>query len=333
MYKGYFLLILCLALVIPVAASVPNVIVVYPCSAYSANSPSGWGQLSLVTSPGGASLAVDGSPWTDPYSTSCYGMGSYYVCNAGATLTSTPAFGNLSTGTHKILISMNGYYNETIGVTICNQMQTYVNLNLPAVITTTPTPTSTTSGVIIINPNLKQVDLTTTAATTTATPTVSVAATSSGTSPTAQPTSSATTSSPSSGSDQSGSSAGSSSSQSSASTASASSNTGALSVTTTPSGAAIYIDGVQRGIAPATIPGLSPGDHTLLLKLDGYSDLTVPVTITAGETQAFTTSLSPLAQGQSAAAANASATTTPGFAAVVALAALAGAVLIMRKSR
>lgn len=68
-------------------------------------------------------------------------------------------------------------------------------------------------------------------------------------------------------------------------------NTGSLSVTTTPAGAAIFLDGVQRGISPATIPGLTPGDHTLLLKLDGYADLSPPVTITAGQTQTYTTAL------------------------------------------
>ena len=57
--------------------------------------------------------------------------------------------------------------------------------------------------------------------------------------------------------------------------------TGSLSVATSPAGATIAIDGIQRGISPATIPGLSSGSHTLLLKLDGYQDLSVPVTVTA----------------------------------------------------
>ena len=66
-------------------------------------------------------------------------------------------------------------------------------------------------------------------------------------------------------------------------------NTGSLSVTTTPAGVSIFIDGVQRGVSPATIPGLAPGDHTLLMKVDGYTDLSTPVSITAGKTTEYTT--------------------------------------------
>jgi hypothetical protein len=96
-------------------------------------------------------------------------------------------------------------------------------------------------------------------------------------------------------------------------------NTGSLSVTTTPAGVSIFIDGVQRGVSPATIPGLAPGDHTLLLKLDGYNDLSIPVSITAGKTTEYTTGLAKAAK-------------SPGFGAVFGLIAL-GVVLCMRKMR
>lgn len=96
-------------------------------------------------------------------------------------------------------------------------------------------------------------------------------------------------------------------------------NTGSLSVTTTPAGVSIFIDGVQRGVSPADIPGLAPGDHTLLLKLDGYADLSTPVSITAGETTKYNTGLAGVKK-------------SPGFAFVLALAGL-GAVLCMRKGR
>jgi hypothetical protein len=66
---------------------------------------------------------------------------------------------------------------------------------------------------------------------------------------------------------------------------------GSLSVTTDPAGATIFIDGVQQGISPATISGLSAGSHTLLLKRDGYQDLTLPVTIIAGSTQYYSSAL------------------------------------------
>jgi hypothetical protein len=66
---------------------------------------------------------------------------------------------------------------------------------------------------------------------------------------------------------------------------------GSLSVITDPAGATIFIDGVQQGISPATIPGISAGTHTMLLKRDGYQDLTLPVTITAGSTQHYSSAL------------------------------------------
>jgi len=105
--------------------------------------------------------------------------------------------------------------------------------------------------------------------------------------------------------------------------------TGSLSVTTTPAGATVFIDGVQRGVSPTTIPGLAPGDHTLLLKLAGYEDLTAPVTITAGQTQAYTTALSPAVTPLPALPA---ATRTPGFGAVPGIMAT-GALLFVRKIR
>ena len=107
-------------------------------------------------------------------------------------------------------------------------------------------------------------------------------------------------------------------------------STGSLSVVTSPAGATIIIDDVQRGISPATIPGLSAGSHTLLLKLNGYQDLSAPVTISAGQTQTYTAGLSPA--GSAAAGKPAPIQTkSPGFEAAMGLAAL-GAVLCIRKS-
>jgi hypothetical protein len=95
--------------------------------------------------------------------------------------------------------------------------------------------------------------------------------------------------------------------------------TGTLAITTTPAGATVYIDGVARGVSPATISGLAPGGHTLLLKLDGYADLTAPVMVTAGQTQAYTTGLVPVATSVPAVPAL---TKSPGFEAVFCIAAL-----------
>jgi hypothetical protein len=104
--------------------------------------------------------------------------------------------------------------------------------------------------------------------------------------------------------------------------------TGSLSVTTTPAGATVFIDGIQRGVSPATISGLEQGGHTLLLKLDGYADIMAPVTVTAGQKQAYTTVLVPVGTPLPA---HPAATKSPGFEAVPGIAVL-GALLWIRKN-
>jgi hypothetical protein len=105
--------------------------------------------------------------------------------------------------------------------------------------------------------------------------------------------------------------------------------TGALSVTTNPAGATVFIDGTQRGVSPTTIPGLAPGSHTLLLKMTGYNDLTATVTITAGQTATYMTDLSPSAPTQLPALSTSK--KTPGFEAAFCIIAT-GALVCLRKS-
>ena len=103
--------------------------------------------------------------------------------------------------------------------------------------------------------------------------------------------------------------------------------TGSLTVTTDPMGAAILIDGLQRGVSPQTITGLAPGEHTILLQLSGYTDLTTQVTITAGQMTVYTTDLSRPASTPLPALP--SATKSPGFEAILGIAVL-GTVLAVR---
>jgi hypothetical protein len=109
---------------------------------------------------------------------------------------------------------------------------------------------------------------------------------------------------------------------------------GSLSVKTEPAGAFIFIDGVQRGVTPATIPGIPAGTHTLLLKLDGYQDISTPVTIAAGKTQEYSSAMAKVSATAAAAPADTTVTPkkSPGFAFLIALAGL-GAVLCLRKGR
>jgi hypothetical protein len=94
---------------------------------------------------------------------------------------------------------------------------------------------------------------------------------------------------------------------------------GSLSVTTTPPGAQVYVDGGMKGITPTTIPGLSPGAHAIVLKMGGYQDLTTSITITSGQLSEYSTGLSGNAK-------------TPGFEAVAAILSL-GVLFVMGRSR
>ncbi|MDD1701201.1 MAG: PEGA domain-containing protein [Methanoregula sp.] len=94
---------------------------------------------------------------------------------------------------------------------------------------------------------------------------------------------------------------------------------GSLSVTTSPSGARVYVDGELKGVTPATIPGLSAGKHTVLLSLAGYLDLNTTVMINAGKTSEYSTALTEPAK-------------TPGFGVIGAIISLGG-LLAFRKIR
>jgi hypothetical protein len=59
---------------------------------------------------------------------------------------------------------------------------------------------------------------------------------------------------------------------------------GALQISSTPSGATIYIDGMSQGTTPATISGLSAGSHTVKLTKNGYVDYSTTSFVTGGQT-------------------------------------------------
>jgi hypothetical protein len=94
---------------------------------------------------------------------------------------------------------------------------------------------------------------------------------------------------------------------------------GSLSVTTSPAGARVYVDGEMKGVTPATIPGLSAGKHTVLLSVPGYIDLNTTIVISAGKTAEYSTSLVTPAK-------------TPGFGVIAAILSI-GTFLLVRKTR
>jgi hypothetical protein len=271
----------------------------------SVGTVSGMGDLDVDSIPDGASITLDGSLWLSKHCISGYPP----VCYSLPVF--TPYTGNVEAGTHTITIALSGYKSYSGTVDVCSQKVSYVHKTLSIIPVTAATTTATTTP--------------TTAATTTAA-TTSAATTSATTAPvtvvTSAPTTSATLASV---------------SASGTGSTAAPAGSGSLSVTTTPAGAAVYVDGVQRGVSPATIPGLSAGSHTVLLKLDGYQDLSTPVPITAGTMNEFSTGLAPLPAGgtvvpaTTAAGVPAAATKTasPGFEAAFGLAAI-GTVLYLR---
>lgn len=69
--------------------------------------------------------------------------------------------------------------------------------------------------------------------------------------------------------------------------------TGALSVSSTPSGASIILDGTDRKTTtPAALTSVAAGSHTVLLRLTGYVDRQQNVTVKAGVTSTLQVGLS-----------------------------------------
>ena len=60
---------------------------------------------------------------------------------------------------------------------------------------------------------------------------------------------------------------------------------GSILVTSTPTGAAVWLDGEDTGqVTPITLTNVPAGDHVVTVKLDGYADASMPVTVATGET-------------------------------------------------
>jgi hypothetical protein len=60
--------------------------------------------------------------------------------------------------------------------------------------------------------------------------------------------------------------------------------TGTLSVSSSPSGAAVYVDGNYQGVTSTTVGNLNPGQHSVQLIKAGYQDWTGTVSIASGST-------------------------------------------------
>ena len=63
-----------------------------------------------------------------------------------------------------------------------------------------------------------------------------------------------------------------------------SASSGLVSINSTPSGATIVLDGLIKGITPATLTDISTGIHKLVLKKSGYNDFQTTFTVSPGKT-------------------------------------------------
>lgn len=76
------------------------------------------------------------------------------------------------------------------------------------------------------------------------------------------------------------------------------STSGSVSVTTSPAGASIYIDGATATLTtPTTLAGLSVGEHTIYVTLNGYLGAAQTVTVTNGGTASVSLTLNQVSTG------------------------------------
>ncbi|KAF5417032.1 MAG: hypothetical protein C5S38_02260 [Candidatus Methanophagaceae archaeon] len=68
--------------------------------------------------------------------------------------------------------------------------------------------------------------------------------------------------------------------------------TGSVQVTSSPSGASVYLDGTYKGTTTLTINGVSPGKHTIRVSREGCEDRSTSVQVTAGDTAYVSMTLS-----------------------------------------
>ncbi len=68
-------------------------------------------------------------------------------------------------------------------------------------------------------------------------------------------------------------------------------DTGSIAIVSAPSGAEVYLDNVYHGMTPVSVDAVSPGTHSLLLRLGGYQDWQSQVSVTAGQTTQISATL------------------------------------------
>jgi hypothetical protein len=57
---------------------------------------------------------------------------------------------------------------------------------------------------------------------------------------------------------------------------------GTITVNSYPAGAAVYLNGMRNGETPAEFDNLTPGNYSVMIRLAGYNDSTIPVVLSDG---------------------------------------------------
>ncbi|MBN2734363.1 MAG: PEGA domain-containing protein [Methanomicrobiaceae archaeon] len=106
--------------------------------------------------------------------------------------------------------------------------------------------------------------------------------------------------------------------------------TGSIAVSSTPQGAMIYIDDVYTGVlTPYTKTDVSPGEHTIMLRLSGYQDTYSKITVYAGQTATLTMGLASTGSGESPTPVPTQ--SSPGFAILLCASAIFAAYILIKK--
>jgi hypothetical protein len=69
--------------------------------------------------------------------------------------------------------------------------------------------------------------------------------------------------------------------------------TGSVKITSSPSGAEVYLDNEYHGTTPNTIDAVPPGNHTVEIRERGYTTWSRNITVTSGSSASFSPSLVP----------------------------------------
>jgi hypothetical protein len=99
--------------------------------------------------------------------------------------------------------------------------------------------------------------------------------------------------------------------------------TGSVAISSSPNDADVYLDNIYKGITPTNIDSVTPGAHSLLLKLNGYQDYTSQIQVAAGQTTQVSATLQETGTPTP--------TPTTGSAPLIGLAAVALLVLLVRR--